>query len=52
VRAGNAVLVSAATGAVGGVAFSEHLQRAAGEGVDVFFDNVGGRQLTLALSVL
>lgn len=92
VRAGSTVLVSAATGAVGGVAvqlakaagarvvaiaggkdrtdhavqvlgadvavdyrdpeFPQHLHRAAGEGVDVFFDNVGGRQLTLALSVL
>jgi NADPH-dependent curcumin reductase CurA len=92
VRAGSSVLVSAATGAVGGVAvqlakaagarvvaiaggrrrtdhaeqvlgadiavdyrdpaFPEHLRRAAGEGIDVFFDNVGGRQLTLALSVL
>ncbi|MCA1835935.1 MAG: zinc-binding dehydrogenase [Actinobacteria bacterium] len=27
-------------------AFPQRLQRAAGEGVDVFFDNVGGRQLT------
>jgi NADPH-dependent curcumin reductase CurA len=92
VRAGNAVLVSAATGAVGGVAvqlakaagarvvaiaggrdrtdhavqvlgadvavdyrdpaFPERLEEAASEGIDVFFDNVGGRQLTLALSVL
>jgi len=92
VRAGHTVLVSAATGAVGGVAvqlakaagarvvaiaggrhrtehavrvlgadaavdyrdpaFPEHLEQAAGEGIDVFFDNVGGRQLTLALSVL
>ncbi len=92
VRAGGSVLVSAATGAVGGVAvqlakaagarvvaiaggkdrtdhaeqvlgadvavdyrdpaFPERLHRAAGEGIDVFFDNVGGRQLTLALSVL
>jgi NADPH-dependent curcumin reductase CurA len=92
VRAGSSVLVSAATGAVGGVAvqlakaagarvvaiaggkrrtdhaeqvlgadiavdyrdpaFPERLQRAAGEGIDLFFDNVGGRQLTLALSVL
>jgi NADPH-dependent curcumin reductase CurA len=91
VQAGT-VLVSAATGAVGGVAvqlakaadarvvaiaggrdrtdhsvqvlgadvavdyrdpaFPERLHRAAGEGVDVFFDNVGGRQLTLALSVM
>jgi NADPH-dependent curcumin reductase CurA len=92
VRAGNSVLVSAATGAVGGVAvqlakavgarvvaiaggkdrtehavqvlgadaavdyrdpaFPEHLAQAAGEGIDLFFDNVGGRQLTLGLSVL
>jgi NADPH-dependent curcumin reductase len=92
VRAGSSVLVSAATGAVGGVAvqlakaagarvvaiaggrdrtdhakqvlgadiavdyrdpaFPERLEQAAGEGIDVFFDNVGGRQLTLALSVL
>lgn len=92
VQAGSTVLVSAATGAVGGVAvqlakaadapvvaiagrryrtdhavqvlgadiavdyrdpaFPERLQRAAGEGVDVFFDNVSGRQLTLALSVM
>lgn len=91
VQAGRSVLVSAATGAVGGVAvqlakaagarvvaiaggrqraehaeqvlgadvgldssdpaFPEHLRRAAGEGIDLFFDNVGGRQLTLALSV-
>ena len=35
-----------------GPAFAEHLAQAAGEGIDVFFDNVGGRQLTLALSVL
>jgi NADPH-dependent curcumin reductase len=28
------------------------LEEAASEGIDVFFDNVGGRQLTLALSVL
>ena len=33
-------------------AFPERLAQAAGEGIDVFFDNVGGRQLTLALSVL
>lgn len=92
VRAGSGVLVSAATGAVGGVAvqlakvagarvvaiaggrdrtdhavqvlgadvavdyrdpaFPERLEEAASEGIDVFFDNVGGRQLTLALSVL
>jgi NADPH-dependent curcumin reductase CurA len=92
VRAGSTVLVSAATGAVGGVvvqlakaagarviaiaggalraehavnvlgadaavdyqdaSFAEHLHQAAGHGVDLFFDNVGGRQLTLALSVL
>ncbi len=92
VRAGDSVLISAATGAVGGVAvqlakaagarvvaiaggrnrtdhavrvlgadvavdyrdpaFPERLVQAAGDGIDVFFDNVGGRQLTLALSVL
>jgi NADPH-dependent curcumin reductase CurA len=92
VQAGRSVLVSAATGAVGGVAvqlakaagarvvaiaggkqrtdhavqvlgadaavdyrdpaFPEHLAEAAGEGIDVYYDNVGGRQLTLALSVL
>jgi NADPH-dependent curcumin reductase CurA len=92
VREGSTVLVSAATGAVGGVAvqlakaagarvvaiaggpdrtdhalqvlgadaavdyrdpaFPELLAQAAGDGVDLFFDNVGGRQLTLALSVL
>lgn len=92
VRAGSTVLVSAATGAVGGVvvqlakaagarvvaiaggqdrtdhavtvlgadaavdyrdpAFPELLERAAGDGVDLYFDNVGGRQLTLALSVM
>ncbi len=92
VKAGDSVLISAATGAVGGVAvqlakaagarvvaiaggpdrtehavellgadaavdyrdpaFPDNLARAAGDGVDVFFDNVGGRQLTLALSVL
>jgi hypothetical protein len=27
-------------------------EEAAGEGIDVFFDNVGGNQLTLALSVM
>jgi hypothetical protein len=32
--------------------FPEHLARGADDGVDLFFDNVGGRQLTLALSVL
>jgi len=42
VRAGSSVLVSAATGAVGGVAVQ--LAKAAGEGIDVFFDNVGGRR--------
>ena len=92
VREGSSVLVSAATGAVGGVAvqlakaagarvvaiaggrdrtdharqvlgadisvdyrdpaFPERLEQAAGEDVDLFFDNVGGRRLTLALSVL
>lgn len=92
VRAGSTVLVSAASGAVGGVAvqlakaagarvvaiaggkdrtahaiqvlgadaavdyrdpgFPEQLKEAAGEGIDLFFDNVGGRQLTLALSVM
>jgi NADPH-dependent curcumin reductase len=92
VRDGSAVLVSAATGAVGGVAvqlakaagarvvaiaggkeriehavnmlgadaavdyrdsdFPQRLEAAAGDGIDVFFDNVGGRQLTLALSVM
>jgi NADPH-dependent curcumin reductase CurA len=92
VQAGRTVLVSAATGAVGGVAvqlakaagarvvaiaggklrtdhavqvlgadaavdyrdpaFPEHLEQAAGEGIDLFYDNVGGRQLTLALSVM
>jgi NADPH-dependent curcumin reductase CurA len=92
VRHGQTVLVSAATGAVGGVAvqlakaagarvvaiaggrhrtehaeqvlgadiavdyrdpgFPEHLKEAAGQGAEVFFDNVGGRQLTLALSVM
>jgi hypothetical protein len=92
VQAGQTVLVSAATGAVGGVAvqlgkaagarvvaiaggkqriehaeqvlgadvaldyrdpgFPGHLAQAAGDGADLFFDNVGGRQLTLALHVL
>jgi NADPH-dependent curcumin reductase CurA len=92
VRAGDNVLISAATGAVGGVAvqlakaagarvvaiaggrdrtdhavrvlgadvavdyrdpaFPEQLVQAAGDGIDLFYDNVGGRQLTLALSVL
>jgi NADPH-dependent curcumin reductase len=92
VRSGSTVLVSAATGAVGGVAvhlakvagarvvaiaggshrtdhaveglgadaavdyrdpaFPELLERAAGDGIDMFFDNVGGRQLTRALAVL
>ena len=92
VQAGSSVLVSAASGAVGGTAvqlaraagarvvaiaggrqrtdharqvlgadaavdyrdpaFAERLREAAGGGIDVFFDNVGGRQLTLALSVL
>ena len=92
VQAGDSVLISAATGAVGGVAvqlakaagarvvaiaggsdrtdhavrvlgadvaldyrdpsFPERLVQAAGDGFDVFYDNVGGRQLTLALSVL
>jgi NADPH-dependent curcumin reductase CurA len=33
-------------------AFLERLRRAAGEGIDLLFDNVGGRQLTLVLSVL
>jgi NADPH-dependent curcumin reductase CurA len=91
-QAGNNVLVSAASGAVGGVAvqlakaagarvvaiaggaerahhtvqvlgadvgldyrdpaFPDRLAQAAGDGFDVFFDNVGGRQLTLALSVM
>ncbi|MEP7024762.1 MAG: zinc-binding dehydrogenase, partial [Actinomycetota bacterium] len=32
--------------------FPSQLRQAAGAGIDVFFDNVGGRQLTLALSVL
>src|SRR5581483_11624518 len=92
VQSGSTVLVSAATGAVGGVAVqlakaagarvvaiaggklrTEHavqvlgadaavdyrdpafpglLEQAAGEGLDLFYDNVGGRQLTLALSVM
>lgn len=33
-------------------AFPEQLRQAAGDGIDVYLDNVGGRQLTLALSVL
>ena len=33
-------------------AFPEQLQQAAGDGFDLFYDNVGGRQLTLALSVM
>jgi hypothetical protein len=92
VQAGSTVLVSAATGAVGGVAvqlakaagarvvaiaggkpriehavqvlgadaavdyrdpaFPQQLEQAAGDGIDLFYDNVGGRQLTLALSVM
>lgn len=92
VQAGQTVLVSAATGAVGGVAvqlakaagarvvaiaggkqriehavqvlgadtaldyrdpaFGDRLQQAAGDGVELFYDNVGGRQLTLVLSVM
>jgi NADPH-dependent curcumin reductase CurA len=92
VQAGQTVLVSAASGAVGGTAvqlakaagarvvaiadgpqrtehtvkvlgadaavdsldpaFPENLERAAGGGIDLFFDCVGGRQLTLALSVM
>jgi NADPH-dependent curcumin reductase CurA len=91
VTAGSTVLISAATGAVGGVAvqlakaagarviaiaggrhrtdhaehvldadvaidyrapgFPDNLKRVARGGVDLFFDNVGGRQLTQALSV-
>jgi NADPH-dependent curcumin reductase CurA len=90
VRADSTVLVSAATGAVGGVAvhlakaagarvvaiaggrgrtdhavqvlgadvavdyrdppFPERFKQTAGDDVDMFFDNVGGRQLTLASS--
>ena len=92
VRAGQTVLVSAATGAVGGVAvqlakaagahvvaiaggkdridhavnvlgadsavdyrsegFAQRLQAASGDGFDLFYDNVGGSQLTLALSLM
>jgi NADPH-dependent curcumin reductase CurA len=92
VKPGDTVLVSAATGGVGGAAvqfakaagarvvavaggrhgvehaegvlgadvaidyrdpsFGRRLEEAAGDGVDVFFDNVAGRQLTLALSVM
>lgn len=92
VHAGQTVLVSAATGAVGGVAvqlakaagarvvaiaggkdriehavnvlgadaavdyrsegFAQRLQAAAGGGFDLFYDNVGGSQLTLALSLM
>jgi NADPH-dependent curcumin reductase len=92
VRAGQNVLISAASGAVGGVAvqlvkaagarvvaiaggkqradhtvdvlgadagidyrdpaFPDHLKEAAGEGFDLYYDNVGGQQLTLALSVM
>jgi NADPH-dependent curcumin reductase CurA len=33
-------------------AFTEHLAEAAGAGIDVYFDNVGGQQLTAALAVL
>ncbi len=92
VKAGQHVLVSAASGAVGGVAvqlakaagarvvaiaggkdriehaikvlgadaavdyrdpaFPDRLTEAAGDGFDLFYDNVGGRQLTLALDVM
>lgn len=92
IRSGQSVLVSAASGAVGGVAvqlakaagarviaiaggkqradhavtalgadtavdyrdpaFPDLLRQAAGDGIDVYYDNVGGRQLTLALSVM
>jgi hypothetical protein len=33
-------------------AFAEHLAKAAGDGFDLFFDNVGGAQLTLGLSAM
>jgi NADPH-dependent curcumin reductase CurA len=32
--------------------FEDQLVKAAGAGIDLFYDNVGGRQLTLALSVM
>ncbi|HTT51492.1 MAG TPA: NADP-dependent oxidoreductase [Streptosporangiaceae bacterium] len=53
-RTGHAVWVLGADVAVDylGPAFAQQLRQAAGPGADVFFDNVGGRQLTLALSVL
>jgi hypothetical protein len=92
VQAGQRILVSAASGAVGGVAvqlakaagatvvaiaggkervahavdvlgadagvdykdpgFPQHLQDVSADGFDLFYDNVGGHQLTLALSAL
>jgi NADPH-dependent curcumin reductase CurA len=92
IQAGQTVLISASTGAVGGVAvqlakaagarviataagadridhavrvlgadialdyrdpaFPAQLATASGDGIDLYYDNVGGRQLTLALSVL